>query len=91
MAGVVAQQLPTDAGLALVNGANLAFVDAMTSGFLVSAIFVGFAAIVAITMIPTRMREVQAVEDSEVPVGSGDGAEGLSGDPSQPLLAPSPA
>ena len=70
---------------------KVAFVDAMTSGFLVSAIFVGFAAIVAITMIPTRMREVQAVEDSEVLVDGGDEAEDLSSDPSQPLLAPSPA
>lgn len=63
VAGVVAEQLPAQAGAALVDAANLAFVDAMTTGFFVSAIFVGLAAVVAVTLIPNRMRAVQAEED----------------------------
>lgn len=67
VAGVVAEQLPAQAGAALVDAANLAFVDAMTTGFFVSAIFVGLAAVVAVTLIPNRMRQVQAQEnDAEV-------------------------
>jgi len=60
VAGVVAEQLPAQAGAALIDAANLAFVDAMTTGFFVSAVFVGLAAVVAVTLIPNRMRQVQA-------------------------------
>lgn len=63
VAGIVAQQLPPEVGTALISATNTAFVDAMTAGFLASAVFVGFAAVVALTMIPNTMREVQA--DSE--------------------------
>jgi len=74
VAGVVAGQLPDQAGAALVAAANEAFVAAMTTGFFVSAVFVGLAAIVAITLIPTRMREVQAdAEDDTVRVGRAAG------------------
>lgn len=59
-AGIAAGQLPSEVGQALVSAANTAFVDAMTTGFAVSAAFVALTAIVAITMIPKRMRIVQA-------------------------------
>jgi len=65
LAGVLAEQLPVQAGTALVDAANLAFVDAMTIGFFVSAIFVGLAAVVALTLIPKQMRQTQAVIDDE--------------------------
>lgn len=85
VAGVVAEQLPTEAGAALVNAANLAFVDAMTTGFFVSAVFVALAAIIAVTLIPTKMRQVQAE--------AADEGDMLDGDlqPLGPALNPAPA
>lgn len=44
IAGVVAEALPGETALALVDAANVAFVDAMTTGYVVSAIFVASAA-----------------------------------------------
>jgi len=84
VAGVVAEQLPGAAGGALVDAANLAFVDAMTTGFFVSAVFVALAAVVAITLIPTRMREEQAVEESSE-------RHDVDLQMTEPALAPSPA
>ncbi len=72
VAGVLAEQLPTQAGTALVDAANLAFVDAMTIGFLVSAIFVGLAAVVALTLIPKTMRKTQAQLGDSTASSSGD-------------------
>jgi hypothetical protein len=85
VAGVVAQQLPAEAGNALVDTANLAFVEAMTTGFFVSAVFVALAAVVAVTLIPTKMREVQAeaADEDDRPAG-----ELL---PGGPALEPAPA
>lgn len=66
-AGIVASQLPAPAGEALIIAANSAFIDAVTSGFFVSALFVALAAVVAVTMIPNKMREDQA-DDVETDV-----------------------
>lgn len=60
VAGIVAQQLPPDLGAALISASNNAFVDAMTAGFLASALFVGSAAVIALTMITNQMRTLQA-------------------------------
>ena len=83
-AGVVASQLPGTSGAALIDAANLAFVDAMTTGFYVSAGFVALSAVVALTMIPTRIREIQADEEvEEVFDSKGFGLE--------PAVVPAPA
>ena len=66
VANVAAANLPGEMGTALVDAANTAFLDAITTGFFVGAIFVGLAAMIAVTLIPTRMRAVQA-EDTETP------------------------
>ena len=66
---MVAEALPGETALALVDAANVAFVDAMTTGYVVSAIFVASAGVIALTMIPRRMREVQATEDDIPDVG----------------------
>ncbi len=65
VAGVVAQSLPPEAGIALVDSANQAFIDAITGGFYVGAAFVGLAALVAVTLIPRRMRTAQLDDDPE--------------------------
>jgi MFS transporter, DHA2 family, integral membrane protein len=60
VASIVARSLPENAGLALTEAANIAFVDAMTSGFALSAAVILASVVVAFTLIPRRMRETQA-------------------------------
>ena len=56
--------------IALLDNANLAFVDAMTVGFFASAGFVALAAVVAVTLIPKTMRKTQAqLGDDAMPSG----------------------
>jgi hypothetical protein len=58
-----ARALPPDVAAALTRTANTAFVDAITRGFVISAIVMIAAFIVAITMLPRRMRSAQADAD----------------------------
>ncbi|GMQ98714.1 MAG: MFS transporter [Acidimicrobiia bacterium] len=60
VASIVARSLPENAGLALTEAANIAFVDAMTSGFALSAVVILASVVVAFTLIPRRMRATQA-------------------------------
>jgi EmrB/QacA subfamily drug resistance transporter len=86
VAHVVAERLG-DAGPALVEVADAAFLDAMTFGFAIGAAFVALAGVIAVTLIPTKMREVQVEVDDVSEVGQRDtGAKGVS-----PQPAPAPA
>jgi EmrB/QacA subfamily drug resistance transporter len=58
--GVAAQQLPPDVAGTAVTGANEAFIDAMTNGFWFSVAFLGIGLVVSLTMLPDRVRQVQA-------------------------------
>ncbi len=60
VASVVARSLPGDVAVALTDASNSAFVDAMTTGFALSAVVLLGAVVVAFTLIPRRMREKQA-------------------------------
>jgi MFS family permease len=63
VAAISSESLPPDVAAQVMSAANLAFVDAITSGFIFSiAIFV-LAAIVAVTLLPNKMRETQAELD----------------------------
>jgi hypothetical protein len=65
VAHVVAERLG-DTGPVLVDTANVAFLDAMTFGFGIGAAFVAIAGVIAVTLIPTKMREVQLEADDIV-------------------------
>jgi EmrB/QacA subfamily drug resistance transporter len=58
-----AQVLPSDAATAFTNAANTAYVDAVTRGFAISAAVMVAALVVALTMLPGRMRTAQAEAD----------------------------
>jgi hypothetical protein len=60
IASRVAAALPPDAASALTLAANDAFIDAITRGFLISTAVLLAALVVALTMIPRRMRSAQA-------------------------------
>jgi hypothetical protein len=62
VASQAAAGLPPDAAAALTQAANAAYVDAITSGFVLSAIALGAALVVALTLVPRRMRAAQAEE-----------------------------
>ena len=59
---VGAEQLPSDVAVQVTDAANTAFVDALTTGMLISIGFMVLAAVLAATTIPWKMREVQASE-----------------------------
>jgi EmrB/QacA subfamily drug resistance transporter len=63
VASRVARALPANVGATLTRVANHAFVDAITRGFVISAVVMVAALIVAVTMLPRRMRTVQAQAD----------------------------
>ena len=70
-AGAVAQ-LPADVAEVTFSGASAAFVDAMNSGFLLSAAVLGFGSVVAYWLLPSVSRatqvqrsEAEAVETAE--------------------------
>ena len=75
IAGRVAATLPPDGAAALTRAANEAYIDAITHGFAISAAVMLAALVVAVTMIPRRMRTAQA-EASDgtagVPAGNGN-------------------
>jgi EmrB/QacA subfamily drug resistance transporter len=81
VAAVVAQQLPAELGAAVMAAANGAFMEAMTDGFVISAVVLLSAVGIAFTLIPTRMREAQAEFDETGFEPTGDDAPGLEPSP----------
>lgn len=61
-----ARSLRGDLAVTLTHAANHAFVDAITTGFVISAAVMICAVIVAATMLPRRMRTAQASAQDEV-------------------------
>jgi EmrB/QacA subfamily drug resistance transporter len=82
VASQVAATLPSNEAAALSGAANDAYVDAITRGFVVSAAVMVVALVVAVTMIPRRMRTTQAAAD-------GEADSGLDGDHSMSVTGPS--
>ena len=73
--GVVAasaRTLPPDAARLTVESASAAFIDAMNTGFWISAVVVGFGIVIAAAMLPNRARTIQ--------VELGDAAGRTAGD-----------
>jgi predicted MFS family arabinose efflux permease len=66
VASRVATTLPREDSEALAGAANQAYVDAMTRGFAVSVGVLVLALVVALTMIPRRMRVTQAQPEARV-------------------------
>ena len=66
---VVANELPSQVADQVIAIANASFVDAMTVGFYVGAGFAVAALIAALTLVPNRMREFQAVAGEPMPTG----------------------
>jgi EmrB/QacA subfamily drug resistance transporter len=64
----VAGRLPARSAASLVHAANTAYVDAITRGFYVSAAVMVAALVVAIAMIPSRMRASQKDADEPAPI-----------------------
>ncbi len=64
VAAQTAKSLPPDAAAALTRTANTAYVDAITRGFLISAIVMTAALVAAVTLLPRRMRGAQAEADA---------------------------
>ncbi|MCZ6462023.1 MAG: MFS transporter, partial [Actinobacteria bacterium] len=71
VATVAAASLPEEVGATVVSAANQAFVDAMSTGFWLSALVLATAVVIAFTLIPRHMRKEQATEEPEVG-GPGD-------------------
>jgi EmrB/QacA subfamily drug resistance transporter len=75
VASRVAASLPPEGAAELTRAANDAYVDAITRGFTVSVAVLVAALVVAVTMIPRRMRNAQAeaTDGSDGPTsGNGD-------------------
>jgi EmrB/QacA subfamily drug resistance transporter len=85
VASRVAAALPPDGAAELTRAANEAYVDAMARGFTVSVAVLAAALVVAVTMIPRRMRTAQAEAADDVS-GNGRG-DGLDTYVPQPELA----
>ncbi len=60
VANVGAQSLPAETAARVAEAANTAFVDAMVTGFQISAVVLATAVIIAFTLVPKRMRATQA-------------------------------
>jgi EmrB/QacA subfamily drug resistance transporter len=74
IASRVAASLPPEGATALTRAANDAYVDAMTRGFAISTAVLLAALVVAVTMIPRRMRTAQAeATDDADGMASGNG------------------
>ncbi len=72
VAVLTAQQLPAELGGSVLEAANTAFVDAMTTGFQISAVILLMAVVIAFTLIPKKMRTAQAEveDDARVPAST---------------------
>ncbi len=66
VATVAAASLPEDVGATVVSAANQAFIDAMSTGFWLSALVLATAVVIAFTLIPRHMRKEQATEEPEL-------------------------
>jgi EmrB/QacA subfamily drug resistance transporter len=60
VASISAANLPEDLGATLVSAANQAFIDAMSTGFRISAALLLTSVVIAFTLIPRHMRTEQA-------------------------------
>ena len=67
VASAIAQSLPAETAALLTNATNQAFVQAMNGGFVISAIILVGSVVVALTLIPKKMRETQAGSDDATP------------------------
>ena len=65
VASVLASSLPAETATLLTDATNAAFVSAMNGGFVVSAVILLGSVVVALTLIPKKMRTTQA-SDSDV-------------------------
>jgi DHA2 family multidrug resistance protein-like MFS transporter len=86
VAAVVAAELPVELGAALVAAANQAFMDAMTGGFVISAVVLASSLVIAYTLIPKQMREKQAEFEE---AGMGPISDGPTALQPLPEVAPS--
>ena len=77
VAAVVAQGLPDELAALVTETANAAYMQAMTDGFIISAVVLASAVVIAFTLIPTRMRDQQASFDEAGFEPTGDDAPGL--------------
>lgn len=77
VAAVVAASLPAELAAAVTETANAAFMRAMNDGFIISAVVLASAVIIAFTLMPTRMRPTQAEFDESGFEPTGDDAPGL--------------
>ena len=93
VAAVVARELPAELGAAVMAAANGAFMEAMTDGFVISAVVLLSAVAIAFTLIPTKMRATQAEFDETGFEPTGDDAPGLEPHPGDgiPLGGRTPA
>ena len=66
VASAIAAEAPSELAATLINGTNLAFIDSMNSGFTISAVVLGFAVVIAFTLIPKTMRSEQATAEHAV-------------------------
>ena len=82
VSAVAAQALPADLAAVVTDAANLAFVDAFTTGLFVSAGFMVVATLVSFLLIPWRMRTRQ-VEHDDVIVPAGASEVGVVAVPSE--------
>ncbi|MFB3052063.1 MAG: MFS transporter, partial [Acidimicrobiia bacterium] len=74
VAVVAAANLPEEMAASVVSAANQAFIDAMNTGFLISAAVLATAIVIAFTLIPRHMRTEQAEREQVV----GDFAAAIS-------------
>jgi hypothetical protein len=74
VAAITAQQLPAELGVGVLEAANAAFVDAMTTGFQISAVVLLTAIVIAFTLIPRWPRVSQAGEFAEDSPATGLGS-----------------
>jgi EmrB/QacA subfamily drug resistance transporter len=63
---VAAGSLEPGAAAAAIDGANMAFIDAMTTGFWVSVGFIGLGLATSLFLLPTRVRATQVVRVADV-------------------------
>lgn len=66
VARVAAQSLDAAAATRTIAGANTAFIDAMTTGFWISAGFIAVGLLSALFLLPNRVRALQVTRDEEI-------------------------
>jgi EmrB/QacA subfamily drug resistance transporter len=83
--GSITADLPSEVAIAVTDAANTSFVGALNVGFLGAAGFIALALVVAVFLIPRRMRSTQAgLSDEPEPVAPAlVTEEGLVGEPVQ--------